>query len=240
MPQSRLQTTSSTSARPSARTPAAVPSLRACTAWLIACGCLTAGSVASGSLASAVLAAGTPAPTRTTAGAPARTAVAVGKATTASVAASPAIVASPAFDEVPGEREYSGRLIVRPRQDLSRGERVAALALLEAHAPRRNARTDDFVLTVAAGPVVPGALERSVAARLLGSGLFQYVCPDWTLYPCVVPNDPRFAEQWHHTTMKSAAAWDLHRADGASEVVIAVTDTMSPAAPPRAATTASA
>ena len=221
MPQIRLQTTSSTSARASARTLAAAPSLRACTAWLVACGCLTAGS-----LASAVLAAGNPVPTRTTAGAPARAAaVAVGKATTASVAASPAIVASPAFDEVPGEREYSGRLIVRPRQDLTRGERNAALAMLEAHAPRRNARTDDFVLTVAAGPVVPGALERSVAARLLGSGLFQYVCPDWTLYPCVVPNDPRFAEQWHHTTMKSAAAWDLHRADGASEVVIAVTDT---------------
>ena len=132
---------------------------------------------------------------------------------------------SPSFDEIPGEREYSGRLIARPRQDLTRAERNAALALLGAHAPRRNPRTDDFVITVGVGPVTPGSAERSVAARLLASGLFQYACPDWTLYPCGTPNDPRFGEQWHHATMKSAAAWDLHRADAASDVVIAVTDT---------------
>lgn len=200
MHQNRIQTHTRTLARINAVT----PSLRTSAVRMVAFGCVTAGC-----LPATILAAGTPDPSRTGA---VRSAV-------------PTPVAVPTSDEVPGEREYSGRLIARPRQDLTRGERIEALALLDAHAPRRNSRTDDFVLTVAAGPVLPGAIERSVAARLLGSGLFQYVCPDWTLYPCVVPNDPRFAEQWHHATMRSAAAWDLHRADGASEVIIAVTDT---------------
>ncbi len=129
------------------------------------------------------------------------------------------------FAEVPGEREFTGQLIARPRQDLSRSQRAQALALLASYSPKRNPRTDDFVITVGLGPVAPGSAERAVASRLLDSGLFQYVCPNWMLFPCGVPNDPRFGEQWHHATMKSALAWDITRADGANEIVIAVTDT---------------
>ena len=132
---------------------------------------------------------------------------------------------APRFIEVPGELEFSGELIVRPLQTLDGKARKRALAALAAYPSRHNPKTDEFVITVGAGPVVPGAAENRAADALLATGLFQYVCPNWTLYPLALPNDPRFGEQWHHVTMQSQLAWDLHRADAATEVIIAVTDT---------------
>ncbi len=129
------------------------------------------------------------------------------------------------FVESLGEHEFSGELIVRPRQDLDARSRARALAQLKPYAPRHIAETDEFVIAVGFGPVIPGGAENAVASQLLASGLFQYVCPNWIVYPLATPNDPRFPEQWHHAMMKSELAWDLHRADGAVEVIIAVTDT---------------
>ena len=130
-----------------------------------------------------------------------------------------------AFIEIAGEQEFTGELIVRPKQDLSSAQRRQALKLIRAFPNRRNTTTDEFVLSVGVGPVVPGHAENTVAANLIASGLFQYACPNWMLFPTEIPDDPRYAEQWHHPMMQSPAAWDIHRADGKSEVVIAVTDT---------------
>ncbi len=135
-----------------------------------------------------------------------------------------------AWEESMGEREFSGELIARPLQTLSRTERARALALIaqsrQRHVPLRHlAATDDFVFAVGVAPHAPGAAESKIARTLLATGLFQYVCPNWTVYPTVVPNDARFAEQWHHATMQSALAWDLHRGDASNEPIVAVTDT---------------
>ncbi|MBM4111396.1 MAG: hypothetical protein FJ254_08595, partial [Phycisphaerae bacterium] len=129
------------------------------------------------------------------------------------------------FTEVRGEREFSGELIVRPLQSLDAAERAAALKWMAAWPGHRNERTDEWVIAVGVGPMVPGTAENAVAAELMATGLFQYVCPNWTVYPCAEPNDPRFVEQWHHPMMQAPAAWDLHRADAAGGVIIAVTDT---------------
>ncbi len=129
------------------------------------------------------------------------------------------------FTEVRGECEFSGELIVRPLQSLDAADRAAAMKRLAAWPGRRNHRTDEWVITVGAGPMVPGNAENAVAAELMATGLFQYVCPNWMVYPCNEPNDPRYVEQWHHPMMQSAAAWDLHAADAAGGVIIAVTDT---------------
>lgn len=129
------------------------------------------------------------------------------------------------FTEERGEREFSGELIVRPLQTLNAASRAAAVKRLAAWPVRRNDRTDEWVIVVGAGPMVPGTAENAVAAELMATGLFQYACPNWTVYPCGEPNDPRYVEQWHHPMMQSAAAWDLHRADAAGGVIIAVTDT---------------
>ena len=132
---------------------------------------------------------------------------------------------APPFTEIPGEREFTGELIVRPKQDLLPAERGAALRALSPFDSRRNSRTDDFVLVVGGVPFDPGAAESAVAADLLATGLFQYACPNWRVYPVQVPSDPLFPQQWHHAMIESPAAWDLWRADGASEVIVAVTDT---------------
>jgi len=131
----------------------------------------------------------------------------------------------PVFIEIAGEQEFTGELIVRPRQDLSPADRRQALKRIGAFPHRRNDRTDEFVLSVGVGPVAPGHAENAVAANLLASGLFQYACPNWILYPTVIPDDPRYAEQWHHPMMESPAAWDIHRAEGKAEIIVAVTDT---------------
>jgi hypothetical protein len=130
-----------------------------------------------------------------------------------------------AFIEIAGEQEFTGELIVRPKQDLSSAQRRQALKMIRAFPNRRNTTTDEFVLSVGVGPVVPGHAENTVAANLIASGLFQYACPNWMLFPTEIPDDPRYAEQWHHPMMQSPAAWDIHRADGKGEIIIAVTDT---------------
>lgn len=145
----------------------------------------------------------------------------------ASPVAAPRVAAADdaGFTEIIGEREFTGELIVRPRQDLTPAGRGLALRQIGAFAHRRNDRTDDHVLVVGSIPFDPGAAERAVAASFLASGLFQYACPNWRIYPTLVPGDPLFAQQWHHSMMESPAAWDLWRADGPAEVIVAVTDT---------------
>ena len=131
------------------------------------------------------------------------------------------------FVETPGEQEFTGRMIARIARGLAPVDRARASAELArvARGLRHEPRTDEHLLVVAEGPARPGVAENAVAAALLATGLFEYVSPDWMLFPTVVPNDPRFGEQWHHVMMQSAAAWDLHRADAATELIVAVTDT---------------
>ncbi|MEY5032001.1 MAG: hypothetical protein RL354_1032 [Planctomycetota bacterium] len=146
-------------------------------------------------------------------------------ASAAGASTAPSPLPGASFEEVVGEREFTGELIVRPLQQLGRGQRARALALLARWPSRHNPRTDEFVLEVGRAPLAVGAAERGVARELLATGLFAYACPNWMLYPVQVPNDPRYPEQWHHPMMQSALAWDLVRADGAKEIIIAVTDT---------------
>lgn len=135
------------------------------------------------------------------------------------------VAAGVAWSEVPGEREFSGELFIRPRQDLNATVRARALDAIARHPHRLLERTDEFILIVGGPPHAPGAAEMRVARDLLATGLFEYACPNWILYPVGTPNDPLFVDQWHHSTMRSAEAWDLHRADRDEEPIVAFTDT---------------
>ena len=146
-------------------------------------------------------------------------------ASAAGAATGPDPLSDASFEEAVGEREFTGELIVRPLQELGRAQRARALALVARWPSRHNPRTDEFVLEVGRVPLAAGAAERSVARKLLATGLFAYACPNWMLYPVQVPNDPRYPEQWHHPMMQSPLAWDIVRADGAKQIIIAVTDT---------------
>jgi subtilisin family serine protease len=129
------------------------------------------------------------------------------------------------YEERPGQVEFSGQLIVRPRQDLSAGDRARALAMLEGRVARSYATVDEFVVECDPAPrsAARGFAENELSLRLMQTGLFQYAVPNWTVYPLATPNDPQYGSQWHHPQIGSPAAWDLFT--GTSNYIAAFTDT---------------
>ncbi|MCC6284660.1 MAG: S8 family serine peptidase [Phycisphaerales bacterium] len=130
--------------------------------------------------------------------------------------------------ERPGELEFSGELIARPRQDLSPPDRARALALFAGRAQRAYPEVDEFVLRAGADPergeAAPGSAERRLAADLLATGLFEYVWPNWRCYPAeTIPDDPAFPDQWHLARIDAPLAWDSFTGSGA--IIVGITDT---------------
>jgi subtilisin family serine protease len=132
------------------------------------------------------------------------------------------------YVEVRGAREFSGEMIARPRQldawlksgqNLRQAEQrmARARALLAQYSVRRHVtQTDDFILRVP-----EGQNENGVSETLMATGLFQYVEPDWIVYPVGplsgpnCPNDPDLSQQWHHDAdrMDSCDGWNISVGD---------------------------
>ncbi|MEM8711885.1 MAG: S8 family serine peptidase, partial [Planctomycetota bacterium] len=136
------------------------------------------------------------------------------------------------FEPVRGVRELSGVLCARPVQP-SAALRAGKLAQLREIALDRLAAfewkryepaTDEYLIHVPAG-----STEAEVAAALLRTGAFQYVEPDWLVYPVEAEvtgsSDPLAPLQWHHdpSRLDSDGAWAVET--GRSSVVIAICDT---------------
>jgi len=139
---------------------------------------------------------------------------------------------TPTYQETPGQQEFSGRMIVRPRQfeawtaaglsEPAAGARVKAAhaALAEAPIVEYVGQTDEYIIELP-----EGRTENEAARLLMATGLFQYAEPDWILYPLATPNDSRFGNQWHHAPnrMQSEDGWDIHT--GNPSVAVAICDT---------------
>ncbi len=133
--------------------------------------------------------------------------------------------------ETPGVMEFSGRLIARPLQP--EALRAAGLGGTQIAEHLRRARAalapyeqvwheplvDHYVIAVP-----PGLGEAELIDRLSATGLFEFVEPDWILYPLDCPNDPQLAAQWHHGEdhLDSCAGWGLHT--GSPSISIGVCD----------------
>ena len=136
------------------------------------------------------------------------------------------------YREIPGQQEYSGRMIVRPLSMADLQER--GLTAAQAATERRRAQeslnefriaqyvhqTDETIIDVPAG-----STENDIARELMGMGCFQYCEPDWIVFPLIVPDDPLIGNQWHHNAniMDSYNGWDLHT--GNSSVAVGICDT---------------
>lgn len=133
------------------------------------------------------------------------------------------------FVEVAGEMEFSGRLIARPIQvddwvesglnrRASQRRAVEAAALLQQFELYRYVpQTDETII------LVPGGRsENELSGELMGSGLFEYVEPDWILFPLGCPDDSLFGNQWQHAAniMQSCDGWDIHTGDPSTSVGI--------------------
>lgn len=134
---------------------------------------------------------------------------------------------APQYRELKGSTEFSGRMIARPVQPeiwLERG-----LALVESQQRADQAQheleryeilnyvpqTDETILKVSARQT-----ENDVAGTLMATGLFQYVEPDWIVFPIACPNDPQLGSQWHHdqNRMQSCDGWDFYTGDPGTAV----------------------
>jgi subtilisin family serine protease len=133
------------------------------------------------------------------------------------------------FSQEKGVREFSGRVIARPIQarDLSgkgdaawiasirRNQALNAISgLMVAYA----ADTDEALVQVPRG-----YNENSFAKALMATGNFEYVEPDWIVYPAGDPNDPLFPQEWHLSKIGTPTAWDWFVGNG--EVTVALCDT---------------
>ncbi|MCK6476165.1 MAG: S8 family serine peptidase [Phycisphaerales bacterium] len=133
------------------------------------------------------------------------------------------------FVERPGSMEFSGHLVVRPSQEqrhsrspLVRAKDAAARQRLAAITVKYYPEVDEYIVRVPAGEP-RGAGEQMLAAELLSTGDYEYVVPDWTLYPVATPNDPLYGSQWHHPKIGSPTAWNYTFGD--PTIISAATDT---------------
>jgi len=133
------------------------------------------------------------------------------------------------YVEVPGVKEFTGEMIVRPLQP----DRLAKMGITGVAAQTKIARaisrvsnqvlryipeTGEMVIQVARG-----SNENSTSAALMATGDYQYAEPNYRLYPARIPNDPQYGQQWHHPKVQSDRAWDLNT--GSSLIISAVVDT---------------
>jgi len=149
--------------------------------------------------------------------------------------ASPAWGAGP-FVESPGKHEFSGQMIARPWQREVLRER--GLSAPQVEATGRLARealggdilkhypeVDEYIVRVR-----PDEGENRMAERLMATGLFEYVHPDWKCSYALIPNDPLFPNQWQHQRIDSEAGWDI--AVGNPSILVAICDSgVSPTHP---------
>ncbi len=131
------------------------------------------------------------------------------------------------YVEVPGDREFTGEMIARPVQAPAWQEQGLDFTRIEER--MREARdllgfyeiasyvpqTDEYVIKVPAG-----STENQVSEQLTATGLFQYVEPNFRVFPIGCPNDPDLPSQWHHNQnrMQSCDGWNLHTGSPTSAV----------------------
>ncbi|MAO23709.1 MAG: hypothetical protein CMJ35_03320 [Phycisphaerae bacterium] len=117
------------------------------------------------------------------------------------------------FVAIPGDREFRGELIVHAKQGKvpTAEARVAPLTL----------RTSSFVPERVI-QVPDGMSEGQLAAMLMATGDYEFVEPNWTLFPAVQPNDSQYGSSWQHTRLDSEAAWDIETGD--SNIIVAICD----------------
>ena len=117
------------------------------------------------------------------------------------------------FQEIKGAREFRGELIVHAKK----GKRVTAEARVAELTLRESALVPERVIRVP-----DGMSEGEMAALLMATGDYEFVEPNWTLFPAIAPNDSQYGSSWQHTRLQSANAWDIETGD--SSVIVAICD----------------
>jgi subtilisin family serine protease len=123
------------------------------------------------------------------------------------------------WTEVPGVMEFSGRILVKPRSSNALRQAghdpTAVHAQLSRRAIKHNQLTDEYVITCTD--------DLNELELLQSSGMFEYVEPDWLVYPIDVPNDALISDSWHWEQIQAPHAWSLQTSY--SNIMVSVVDT---------------
>lgn len=112
--------------------------------------------------------------------------------------------------------DFAAEMVERAERRMASARARLAPSLIEAH--------EDIDLHAFRLP--EGWTEEQLAAVLMETGDYEYVEPDWRVFPvATTPNDPQFNNQWHHRAqnMNTVGAWDY--VTGGPEIIVAVCDT---------------
>ncbi|MCC7390423.1 MAG: S8 family serine peptidase [Phycisphaerales bacterium] len=142
--------------------------------------------------------------------------------------------AAPAlFVEIPGVMLFSGQVIAKPLQFDDMADRGMSQQQISGVIAQTDALLAQFV-EVWYEPLVDhhvlrvpaGMTDAQFVASLLSTGLFEFVEPDWTLFPIAnCTTDTNLPSQWHHNSnrMASCEAWGIHT--GTPAVTVGICDT---------------
>lgn len=133
------------------------------------------------------------------------------------------------FKQRIGITEFSGEMIVRPitinslkqkglSQSAANSRFNKAVQRIASFTRKAMDQTGEYVVRV---PI--GYTEDSLSKSLMSTGDYEYAIPNWMCYIDAVPNDPLFAQQWHHPKIKAPQAWDLTTGD--NSIICAIVDT---------------
>lgn len=133
------------------------------------------------------------------------------------------------YKNIKGVQEFTGQMIVRPMQidtmmtknfsvEQIQSKAVRAKSRLRVNMVRYHVETDEYVVRIPFGKD-----ENSYSKELMNTGDYEYVIPNWRVYPLNTPNDPRFGQQWHHQKIQSPLAWNLWT--GGSNFYVTFVDT---------------
>ena len=117
------------------------------------------------------------------------------------------------FSEIKGVREFRGELIVSAKHNKQ--------SIANARVANLTTRQSKFVADRVV-KVPQGISEGELAAVLMATGDYEFVEPNWTLYPAIVPNDSQYGSSWQHNRLQSSSAWDIET--GTSNIIVAICD----------------
>ncbi|MDA0666930.1 MAG: S8 family serine peptidase [Planctomycetota bacterium] len=120
------------------------------------------------------------------------------------------------FQDQPGFLELTGRMTVRPLQNVETSAETRSR--LDGLVLKHFSKVDEYLISLPTGMT-----EDAVFEWLMATGDYEYVHPDWMCYPLNTPNDSNFGQQWHHQNMESELGWDT--ITDASNIIAAFTDT---------------
>lgn len=124
---------------------------------------------------------------------------------------------------MPAGKIRPGVVLYKLKKSATENELKSLNALLKSHVLQEE-KVDGINLHIA--QLNSKGREKAVSQLMRETGAVKFAEPDLLVSPTNIPNDPGFPDQWHHTTIHSAGAWErLTAPEDLEAVKVCVLDT---------------